>query len=63
MRFCRSFEEDIQNDIRQIEKCEDAAIIGSIIRDKYINNVIMNTSIGGKKYIEPLYEDSLPRIC
>lgn len=54
---------DILNDILKIEKCEDAAIIGSILCDKYANTVIMNTSIGGKKYVEPLYEDSLPRIC
>ncbi len=55
--------EKMLNEIQNIEGCEYANIIGSIISDKYKNTVIMNTLIGGKRCIEHLYEDSLPRIC
>jgi len=46
---------------QSIEEGQHAAIIGSV--DSQINQVIMQTEIGGERILEELEDDPLPRIC
>ena len=39
----------------------DAARIGRIVADE--NRVILETSLGGERFLEELEDDPLPRIC
>lgn len=55
--------ESVLKEIRQCEGCEDAAIIGSFIKNESRAIVFMETYIGGKRIIAPLEGDMLPRIC
>ena len=47
---------------QNIEEGKDAKIIGQIL-DGTQSEVILETSLGGERYIEELEEDPLPRIC
>ncbi|MBE9567860.1 MAG: hydrogenase expression/formation protein HypE [Proteobacteria bacterium] len=46
---------------QELEEGRDAAIIGHI--DSKVNYVLMETEIGGERFIEELEDDPLPRIC
>lgn len=54
---------NLLDDMKKIKFFEDSKIIGNVLSEQYNNIVIMNTEFGGKRIIEPLYEDFLPRIC
>lgn len=48
--------------MRKTEKGKDAAIIGEIIKD-YPGKVILETGIGGRRFLEPPIGDPVPRVC
>jgi len=52
--------EEILEVIRNHQYGRDAAIIGSVVPGV---NVIMETSIGGERFIEPPVGDPVPRVC
>ncbi|MEL7646651.1 MAG: hydrogenase expression/formation protein HypE [Sedimentibacter sp.] len=54
---------EVLEDIRRIEGCENAAVIGSFSGSVMKNMVLMKTFIGGKRIIGPLEGTMLPRIC
>lgn len=54
---------EVLEDMRRIEGCENAAIIGSFSGSVMKNMVLMKTLIGGKRIIGPLDGNMLPRIC
>ena len=54
--------EDILRDLRQNEDCTDAAIIGKIVSD-HRGQVVMRSAIGGKRVVNMLVGEQLPRIC
>ena len=41
---------------------KDAAVIGKVVTD-YSGKVFMNTRIGGKRIVDMLAGEQLPRIC
>lgn len=55
--------QDILDVVRSCEGCENAAIIGSFTSNIDNPNVLLETSIGGKRMIQPLEGVMLPRIC
>lgn len=54
--------EDIVNHLRKNEACEHAAIIGQIVAD-HPRQVVMRSGIGGKRVVNMLVGEQLPRIC
>jgi hydrogenase expression/formation protein HypE len=54
--------EEVLRVIRATEYGSEAQIIGEAI-DKHIGKVILNTTVGGKRIIEPPSGDPIPRIC
>lgn len=50
------------NELKQLELAKDAAIIGSITAE-HPAKVVMNSSIGGKRLLDMLSGEMLPRIC
>lgn len=54
--------EDIVNHLRKSESCEHAAIIGRIVAD-HPRQVVMRSGIGGKRVVNMLVGEQLPRIC
>lgn len=48
--------------IRGVSEGKDACIIGEVISD-YPGQVVMETQIGGKRIIDMLSDEQLPRIC
>ncbi|BAA29830.1 hydrogenase expression/formation protein HypE [Pyrococcus horikoshii] len=58
----REYAEDALEAMRKTEKGKDAAIIGEIIKD-YPGKVILETGIGGRRFLEPPIGDPVPRVC
>ncbi len=54
--------EEMLEVIRATKLGNEAQIIGEV-KDKYIGKVILNTTVGGKRIIEPPLGDPIPRIC
>lgn len=53
--------EEVLEALRSTEEGKDAEIIG--VADKKIKGVAMETSVGGKRIVEPPVGDPVPRIC
>lgn len=54
--------EALVKDLRKIEISKDANIIGEVV-DYAKSKLILRTSLGGKRLLEKLSQDILPRIC
>jgi len=54
-------EEEVLKQIRREPLGRNAAIIGRVIEGK--SRVVLETSIGGKRIMDPPYGDPVPRIC
>ena len=50
------------NELQQNENGRNAAIIGEVITD-YAGKVILKSRIGGKRVVNYLTGEQLPRIC
>jgi len=46
---------------RSLPEGKDAAIIGTV--DGGISQVLLQTAVGGERFLEELEDDPLPRIC
>jgi hydrogenase expression/formation protein HypE len=46
---------------RAVPSGQDAALIGSIVDEP--RRVVLETALGGERFIEELEDDPLPRIC
>lgn len=55
--------ENIINELKQVEECKEARIIGSVVELKKNPVVFMKTIIGGNKILGTLDGNMLPRIC
>ncbi|QUH26402.1 hydrogenase expression/formation protein HypE [Serpentinicella alkaliphila] len=55
--------EEVLDEIRRCEGCEDATIIGGFDLIGVHPRVVMETYIGGRRIVSPLEADMLPRIC
>ena len=53
--------EQVQTRWRSLPDGKDAAIIGHI--DGSLSQVILQTALGGERFLEELEDDPLPRIC
>jgi len=53
--------EQVQSKWRSLADGKDAAIIGNI--DSSLSQVILQTDLGGERFLEELEDDPLPRIC
>ncbi len=58
----REHAEDALEAMRGTEKGKNAAIIGEVI-DRYRGKVLVETGIGGKRFLEPPAGDPVPRVC
>jgi len=56
------FAEDIVSQLKKNEACEHATIIGQIVPD-HPRQVVMRSGIGGKRVVNMLVGEQLPRIC
>jgi len=54
--------EDALEAMRKTEKGKDAAIIGEVTAD-YRGKVLVETGIGGRRFLEPPAGDPVPRVC
>lgn len=54
--------EDIISDLSKLELCRDAAIIGEVV-DYMPSKVLLKGTFGGKRVLDKLNYDILPRIC
>jgi hydrogenase expression/formation protein HypE len=54
-------QEDVLKTIRSTDYGKDASIIGRVRKGK--PRVILETSVGGKRIMDPPYGDPVPRIC
>jgi hydrogenase expression/formation protein HypE len=57
-----SVAEDIVNDLRKLELSKDASIIGEVV-DYTKSTVILKSVLGGRRILDKLSHDNLPRIC
>jgi hydrogenase expression/formation protein HypE len=62
MIVAREYAEDALDAMRKTEKGKAAAIIGEVIGE-YKGKVLLETGIGGKRFMEPPAGDPVPRIC
>ena len=46
---------------RQLPEGKDAARIGRVAKDE--SRVVLETALGGERFLEELEDDPLPRIC
>jgi hydrogenase expression/formation protein HypE len=53
--------EDALAALRSVPSGQDSALIGSIVDSP--RRVILETALGGERFIEELEDDPLPRIC
>lgn len=53
---------EVINELRKIEECHDASIIGELINDRD-GIVYLETELGGKRILNMLQGEMLPRIC
>ncbi|NJE30673.1 hydrogenase expression/formation protein HypE [Thermococcus sp. 18S1] len=58
----REHAEEALEAMRRTERGENAAIIGEVI-DRYRGKVLVETGIGGKRFLEPPAGDPVPRVC
>ncbi len=58
----REHAEEALEAMRRTEKGKNAAIIGEVI-DRYRGKVLVETGIGGKRFLEPPAGDPVPRVC
>ncbi|AEC52295.1 hydrogenase expression/formation protein [Pyrococcus sp. NA2] len=58
----KEYAEDALEAMKKTEKGKDAAIIGEVIKE-YPGRVILETGIGGKRFLEPPIGDPVPRVC
>ncbi|AEK72753.1 hydrogenase expression/formation protein HypE [Thermococcus sp. 4557] len=58
----REHAEEALEAMRSTEKGKNAAIIGDVIED-YRGKVLVETGIGGKRFLEPPAGDPVPRVC
>ncbi len=52
---------EVLDAIRKIDAGKDAAIIGKVV--KRSGNVVIETTVGGRRIMDPPYGDPVPRIC
>ncbi|MFA4701350.1 hydrogenase expression/formation protein HypE [Pyrococcus kukulkanii] len=62
MIVAKEYAEEALEAMRKTEKGKNAAIIGEVIKD-YPGKVILETGIGGKRFMEPPIGDPVPRVC
>lgn len=62
MVIAREYTEKAVEAMRKTKRGKDAAIIGEVIGD-YLGKVLLETGIGGKRFMEPPVGDPVPRIC
>ena len=58
----KEYAEEALTAMRKTKKGKDAAIIGEVI-EEYKGKVLLETRIGGKRFMEPPAGDPVPRIC
>ena len=58
----REYAEEALEAMKRTEYGENAAIIGEVI-EQYKGRVILETGIGGKRFLEPPLGDPVPRVC
>ncbi|MCE4615106.1 MAG: hydrogenase expression/formation protein HypE [Desulfurococcales archaeon] len=58
----REYAEEALDAMKKLEKGKDSAIIGEVT-DDYRGKVVLETEIGGKRFLEPPEGDPVPRIC
>lgn len=58
----REYAEEALTAMKSLDKARDAAIIGEVITE-FKGKVILETEIGGKRFLEPPEGDPVPRIC
>jgi len=54
--------EELVRELRKVEASKDAAIIGEVV-DYATSKVILKGGLGGKRILDKLTHDALPRIC
>lgn len=54
--------EDIIKELRKLELSKDSAVIGEVV-DYMASKVILKSTLGGKRILDKLSYDALPRIC
>ena len=59
----KKYSNNVLEQIRQCQDCEEAAIIGEVIKSNSQPVVYMDTFVGGKRIIRTLEGEMLPRIC
>ena len=62
MIVAREYAEEAIEAMKGTERGRDAAIIGEVIAE-YRGKVILETGIGGKRFMEPPAGDPVPRVC
>ncbi|AHF80757.1 hydrogenase expression/formation protein HypE [Thermococcus paralvinellae] len=62
MIVAREYAEEALEAMRKTKRGKDAAIIGEVIAE-YKGKVILETGIGGKRFMEPPVGDPVPRVC
>ncbi|ADT84332.1 hydrogenase expression/formation protein HypE [Thermococcus barophilus] len=62
MVVAREYAEEALEAMRKTKRGKDAAIIGEVIGE-YKGKVILETGIGGKRFMEPPIGDPVPRVC
>ena len=62
MVVAKEYAEEALKAMRRTERGKDAAISGEVIGE-YKGKVILETGIGGKRFMEPPEGDPVPRIC
>lgn len=55
--------QEVLEEIKRCQGCEDAAIIGKFTSNEVRPNVLLETCMGGKRMLQPLEGVMLPRIC
>jgi len=62
MVIAREYAEEALKAMRKTKKGKDAAIMGEVV-EEYKGKVLLETEIGGKRFMEPPAGDPVPRIC
>ncbi|NJE08526.1 hydrogenase expression/formation protein HypE [Thermococcus sp. M39] len=62
MIVAKEYAEEALEAMRKTKRGKDAAIIGEVIAE-YKGKVILETGIGGKRFMEPPIGDPVPRVC
>ncbi len=62
MVVAREYAEEALEAMRKTKRGKDAAMIGEVIAE-YKGKVILETGIGGKRFMEPPIGDPVPRVC